>query len=126
MKVKFNWSRMQELVNSLRQKGLTDDSLIVLHFIVKNSPPRKRVLQLKDLLLTFWRLDGQNIPQLKCLAIQDNRGNTLYRYKMLNQGDEEIPNGGNTRVIANWNNLNKSQKETYLKLLISQFNAHES
>lgn len=123
MGLKINWKKLEKLKINLRALGLTDETQLIFIIILKDGTPRKISVLFKNLMQFCWKL-AETKDTILTFAIQDSDGRILYRYLQLTN-NEEIPNGGNADVIVRWPKLSREERDTYIRLLVSQINAYE-
>lgn len=121
----INWQKIKKLHADLIKDGWKDEDPLLFIMILKNGQPRKSVILFKDLLNFFWSLTESNKIEIAAMVIQDKEGKILYRHKQVD-GNEEIPIGGNVNIVKNWTAFSDEQKETYLRILISQINSYDN
>lgn len=121
----INWQKIKKLHADLIKDGWKDEDPLLFIMILKNGSPRKSVILFKDLLNFFWQLTELNKIEIAAMVIQDKEGKILYRHKQID-GNEEIPIGGNINIVKNWKTFSDEQKETYLRILISQINSYDN
>lgn len=126
MSMKVNWKKLREAQKELAAiPTLADESEIIFVMILSNGAVKKHVVKFKDFLNFFWVLVDNPNYTVVTLVVQDKEGRILYRHRMLNNGGEEIPIGGNGDVVLNWNTLSENEKNTYIKLTEAQINGYE-
>jgi len=126
MSIRLDWEKLKQVHNDLnKQSHLKKETDLVFIMVLHDGSVRKAIVKFKDFLKFFWNLADNPRIYISALAVQDEDGRTLYRHKILTAGMEEIPNGGNINVIPTWGALNTEEKDTYVKLLISQIESYE-
>ena len=126
MSMKLNWDKLCKVHKSLQERQtLNDETTIIFVMITADQRARKAVVKFKEFLNFIWGLSENIEYNVIALVVQDEEGRVLYHHKSLTAGNEEIPTGGNSNVISHWGALTPEEKETYIRLLESQFQAYE-
>ena len=124
MAIKINWDRVRQLREELTSDGWKDSDKLLFMIVYKNGQPRKAAIQFKELSRFCWDMSDDNKVEILTFIIQDVEGKVLYRHRQI-VGNEEIPNGGNTDVVAHWAALTEDEKSTYIAMLVAQIDAYE-
>lgn len=126
MSMKMDWDKLRKIHKNLQETStLEDETTIIFVMIMSDQKAKKAVIKFKDFLNFLWSLSENTEYKVLALVVQDEEGRILYRHKSLTAGNEEIPTGGNSNVISHWNALTDEEKDTYLRLIESQVQAHE-
>lgn len=126
MSINVDWEKLRRVEQHLHEvTPLTPESEITFVMIMSDGSPKKSIIKFKDFLNFFWALSENTQYQIVTLIVQDKEGRVLYRHKQLTAGNEEVPIGGNAGVFAQWATLTPAEKETYVRLLIAQFNGYD-
>ena len=125
MAIKLNWELLHKVHKELKDNGYKDNTKVIFTLFFINSTPRKVDVPFSEFLQVFWKLSDTDSSKITSLVVQNTDGAVLYRHKRLNKGNEEIPNGGNTDVILNWNGLKENEKSMYMNMLIASINAYD-
>jgi len=121
MTLRFNWKRLTEINRRLVEFDPKDE--LSFFIFLKDESIKNLMVHAQDFLPTLWKLGEQKKFKIVGLIVKDPTGQELFRYKKLTRGNEEIPEGGNGDVVLRWNTFSELEKDTYLKLLVSQINA---
>jgi hypothetical protein len=125
MSMKVDWDKLRKVQEELsRLPSITDETEIVFVMIMADQSAKKAVVKFKDFLGFFWTISENAAYRVVTLVVQDKEGRILYRHRSLNAAGEEIPVGGNSQVLLQWNTLSREEKDTYLRLLEAQINGY--
>lgn len=126
MSIKLDWDRLRTVHKNLTEwPTLTAETNIIFVMIMADQKARKSIVKFKDFMNFLWSLSENPDYQVLTLIVQDEDGRVLYRHKTLTAGNEEIPTGGNSNVIAHWGALTQPEKDTYIRLLVAQIQGHD-
>lgn len=124
MAIKINWDRVRQLRDELIADGWKDSDKLLFMIVNKSGQPRKATVQFKELSRFCWDMSDDDSIQILTFIIQDVEGKVLYRHRQI-VGNEEVPNGGNTDIVAHWAALTDDEKATYIAMLVAQIDAYE-
>jgi hypothetical protein len=126
MSIKLDWEKLCAVHKHLLElPTLTDETKIIIIMVMSDYKQKKSVVKFKDFLRFLWSLSEDPRLNVVTLVAQDEEGRILYRHKTMTAGGEEVPIGGNENVVVHWNALTQSEKDTYIRLIVSQINGHE-
>lgn len=124
MSIKLNWERLKEIHAYLTNDLDQEDELSIVMF-TQSGRTKKSLIKFKDFLNFCWAISDNPDYVIIGMIIQDKSGRVVYRHNKITEGNEEIPIGGNSNVIQNWNALIQHEKDVYIKLMIAQINAQQ-
>lgn len=121
--INVNWIHLGNVRNKLQKEHkLTDNSVIIFHFIPFGHKKKKCVAKFKDFLKFIWTLyDNPNI-KINNLVVTNEKGDAIFEYLPVNIASEQKPITGDGRNILMWNKLKTEAKEVLLKILITEIN----
>jgi len=125
MAIRLNWRRVQRAYKRIKQRGYSNNAPVVFTLLTSDGVPRRTEILFKDFLRFFWTLSESKELKVISILVENKAGIVLYRHKRVNKGNEEIPNGGNIKVVAHWNALTPNEQSMYTKMMISQINAYD-
>jgi len=126
MRIKLDWEKLCAVHKHLLElPTLTDETKIIIIMVMSDYKQKKSVVKFKGFLRFLWSLSEDPRLNVVTLVAQDEEGRILYRHKTMTAGGEEVPIGGNENVVVHWNALTQSEKDTYIRLIVSQINGHE-
>ena len=126
MAIKINWQKLKEAHKYILERGdITDQTDLSFILIFHNGTAHKTIIKFNEFMNFFWKVSDNDHPRILALIVQDKEGRILYRHREFTNGNEEIPIGGHPDIILCWKNLSKQERESYLRLLISQIQAYE-
>ena len=126
MAINVDWEKLRNVQKYLSENsGLTPETEITFIMILKSGSAKKSQIKFKDFLSLFWAISDNNDYVVANIVVQDIEGRILYRHREITNGNEEVPDGGNTNVVTLWNTLTDDEKDTYLQILIAQINGYE-
>jgi len=126
MNINVDWDKLKAIEKHLSENAtLTPETEIIFVMIMNDGSPKKSIVKFKDFLNFFWALSENSQYSIVTLVVQDKEGRILYRHKQVTPGNEEIPVGGNAGVFRQWATLTPEEKDTYIRLLIAQFDGYE-
>jgi len=123
MTLKLNWNRLTDINTRLNEdKDFESTDQMNFIIILKDEKVINTSVDLKHFLVFMWKITERKGKEIIGLIVKDPCGIEVFRYKRVNRGNEEIPEGGNCDAVINWNSLSRLEKDVYIKLLISQIN----
>ena len=125
MSIKLNWEKLCAVHKTLIElPTITDETKIIIIMMLSDHSPRKSVIKFKEFLSFLWHLSENPKHKVIALVAQDEEGRVLYRHKNVTAGNEEVPIGGNEDVVTHWNAFTQLEKDTYIRLLVSQIQVY--
>jgi len=118
MSIRLSWKKIINLEKELNH--LDPESKLTFYLVNKKKQQIKKTIPFRNFLTFFWSLYDTTNFDVRQLIITDQQGNTIYTYKRSSYAPEVIPTTGDPYIIENWEELNRNQKDAYLKILISQ------
>lgn len=126
MSIRLNWDELREKYEDITQSSnMHANSSIIFTMITADHKIRKSSVKLQNFMKFVWSLSENHDFEITTLLAQDEEGRVLYRYKQLNADLEQVPTGGNASVITHWNTMTPTQKEFYIRLIVSQIQSYE-
>lgn len=126
MSIKLNWEKLCAIHKDLSESSvLTDETKVIFIIVTSNKKSQKNVIKFKDFMGFLWALSENKSQQVTNLVAKDEEGRVLYRHHTLTAGNEEIPIGGNDNVVVHWSALSQPEKDTYIRLLVSQIEGYD-
>ena len=125
MAIKLNWEKVQRVQRELENRGYTETTPLVFIIFLSDGSPRKVEIVFGDFMKVLWSLSDSQDLKVTSLLVQNQSGSVLYRHKKINNGNEEIPNGGNTEVITQWNSLTDEDRSMYTRMMIARIQAYD-
>lgn len=126
MSIKLNWEKICAVYKDLSKSSvLTDNTKIIFIMVMDDRTSQKHQVKFKDFMSFLWATSENPNKRVVNFVVKDEEGRILYRYKTLTNGNEEIPIGGNENVVVHWSALNQLEKDTYIRLLVSQIEGYD-
>lgn len=126
MSLNVDWEKLRRIHDDLlNHSDLKPESDITFLMILTNGRIKKSVVKFKDFLGFFWAVSENNELKVVTLVCQDSEGRIIYRQKQVTRGNEEIPDGGHSGIIQNWEALTQQEKQIYIRILLAQIEGYE-
>lgn len=126
MTFKIHWDKVKNAhFELMKSYNFTDNNELIFIAILRDGTAQKSIVKFKDFYKFFWKISENTNINVATLVIQDSNDNVIFRHSQENKSHEEIPVGGNTNVVLNWKMLRPEERDTYIKLLISQIQSYE-
>jgi len=123
--IKIDWEKLKSIHQHLVDSQIIEPDMdVIFAMVLSDGTVKRSAIKFKDFLSFFWSISEKPQFDIVALVAQDKEGRILYRHRQL-RGNEEIPTGGNANVIIHWDALTPEEKETYIRLMVSQINAYE-
>lgn len=125
MSLRVDWEQIRAIHSNLQKEGATDDTQFTFVLTAINGQSTTTIIPFSNFMKYFWVVCDANHPDVASLTVQDAAGKVIYDIRQSNNSNEQVPVGGHTDVIVNWNSLSPARKKLYLRLMESQINAYE-
>jgi hypothetical protein len=123
MGTKLNWKNLTELHERLLKEGFSNVTPLVIGFSLANGQRRRSQIRFGSFMSFVWSVSEID-SAITSLLIESSSGSVLFKYESAGDATEKVHYGGHDRLFRNWSSMRESDKQTVLRLILSQIEAY--
>lgn len=124
MSIRIDWNKLKSAHERLKGNINPNDEVTFI-MVMRGHAVKKAIIKFKNFLDFFWKISEDPMQDVINLAVQNSEGHIIYRHRHITAGNEEIPIGGNSNIILNWNTFMSGRKDTLVRITVAQINGYE-